>query len=328
MAFEEWQMLQRFFLLLIVGCMAINTPALAEDFPVRPIKIVSPYPPGGTTDILARMLAPPLQLALGQPVIVENRAGASGNIGTEAVARAKPGGYTLLLGNNTGVAINPNLYKLNINPALDLAPVILIAYVPLVLCVNPTLNVRSLPELVSLVKAQPRKYSFASAGSGSPQHLAGEMLNLAYGLDLVHVPFKGSGPAITGVLGGQPPIAFESTAALLPFIEANRLRALATTGAKRSATLANVPTMIESGQTGFEVTSWYGLFAPTGTSKEVTERLNHELNKILSTAEMKDRLAKMGSAVVNGSSDEFASFIRSELPRWADAVKKSNATVD
>lgn len=321
-------MLKRLIHFIVVGCIAAISPAFAADYPTRPVKIISPYPPGGTTDILARLISSKLQTALGQAVIVENRGGASGNIGTEFVARAKPDGYTLLLGNNTGVVINPNLYKLNINPTQDLTPVILVAYVPLVLCVNPALNVKSLSELISLVKAQPKKYSFASAGSGSPQHLAGEMLNLAYGLDLVHVPYKGSGPAINGVLGGYPPIAFESTAVLLPFIESNQLRALATTGARRSTALPNMPTMIESGLAGFEVTSWYGLFAPTGTPKEVVERLNSEINGILSTPEMKDRLAKMGSALVNASTDDFAKFIKSEIPRWSEAVKKSNVTVD
>jgi len=321
-------MFNRLLCSIVICCASIGLPAHAQDYPAHPIKIVSPYPPAGTTDILARLIAPKLQLALGQPVIVDNRAGASGNIGTEFVAKSKPDGYTLLVGNNTGVVINPNLYKLNINPTQDLTPVILIAYVPLVLCVNPTLNVKSLAELVALLKAQPKKYSFASAGSGSPQHLAGEMLNLAYGLDLVHVPYKGSGPAITGVLGSNPPIAFESTAALLPFIESNRLLAIATTGMQRSATMPNVPTMIESGLPGFEVTSWYGLFAPAGTPREVVERLNSEINKILSSPEMKDRLAKMGSAIVNSSTEDFAKFIKSEIPRWADVVKKANVTVD
>ncbi len=321
-------MLKRLIHFVVVGCMAALSPAYAADYPSRPVKIVSPYPPGGTTDILARLISPKLQSVLGQPVIVENRAGASGNIGTEFVAKAKPDGYTLLLGNNTGIVINPNLYKLNINPPQDLTPVILVAYVPLVLCVNPALNVKSLAELVSLVKSQPGKYSFASAGSGSPQHLAGEMLNIAYGLDLVHVPYKGSAPASNGVLGGYPPIAFESAAALLPFIESNRLRALATTGASRSAALPKVPTMIESGLPQFEVTSWYGLFAPTGTPKEVVEKLNREINKILSTPEMKDRLTKMGSALDNASADDFSKFIRLEIPRWSEAVRKSNVTVE
>lgn len=197
------------------------TPAGAQDYPKRPIRIISPYAPGGTTDILARLLAPKLQAVLGQPIIVENKAGANGNIGTEYVAKAKADGYTLLMGNNSGVVINQNLYKLNINPAQDLAPVILVALVPSVLYVHPSVPAATLAEFVTLVKNHPNKYSFASAGSGSPQHLAGEMLKLAYGLNLVHIPYKGSGPAITDVVGGQVPVGFESTVVLLPFVESN-----------------------------------------------------------------------------------------------------------
>lgn len=266
------------------------TPAVALDYPIRPIHIISPYPPGGTTDILARLLAPKLQAALGQPVIVDNKGGASSNIGTEFVAKAKPDGYTLLSGNNTGVVINQNLYKLNITPSQDLVPVVEIAAVPLVLYVHPSVPAKTLAELVALVKKNPGKYEFASGGSGSPQHLSGEMLKLAYGLDMLHVPYKGQGPAMTDVVGGHIPIAFETTVVLLPFIESNSVRPLATTGATRSITLPNVPTMIESGLPGFEVTNWYGLLGPTGTPKEIVEKLNVELCKILSAPDIRERL--------------------------------------
>ena len=304
------------------------TPAGAQDYPKRPVRIISPYAPGGTTDILARLLAPKLQAVLGQPIIVENKAGANGNIGTEYVAKAKADGYTLLMGNNSGVVINQNLYKLNINPAQDLAPVILVALVPSVLYVHPSVPAATLAEFVTLVKNHPNKYAFASAGSGSPQHLAGEMLKLAYGLDLVHIPYKGSGPAITDLVGGQVPVGFESTVVLLPFVESNSVRPLATTGATRSIVLPSVPTMMESGLAGFNLTNWYGLFAPAGTSKDIVDRLNGELRKILSSAEFKDRLAKMGSASVHGSAEDFRQFIKAEGPRWSDIVKKSNARVD
>jgi tripartite-type tricarboxylate transporter receptor subunit TctC len=302
--------------------------AMAQAYPTHPIRIISPYPPGGTTDILARLLAPKLQTALGQPVIVENKGGASSNIGTEFVAKAKPDGYTLLLGNNTGVVINQNLYKLNIKPSQDLAPVIEVSAVPLVLYVHPSFPAKTVAELVALVKKNPGKYEFASGGSGSPQHLSGERLKLAYGLDLIHVPYKGQGPAMTDVVAGHIPIAFETTVVLLPFLESNSVRALATTGATRSITLPNVPTMIESGLAGFEVTNWYGVFAPTGTPKEIIEKLNTELHKILSAPDIRERLAKMGSAAVHGSPEDFARFIQAEVPRWADVVKKSNARVD
>jgi tripartite-type tricarboxylate transporter receptor subunit TctC len=312
---------------LLVLTLTVLT-AAAEEYPNRPVTIVSPYPPGGTTDILARLLAPKLQEALKQPIIVENKGGASSNIGTEFVAKSKPDGYTLLLGNNTGVVINPNLYKLNIDPAKDLAPVIQVAAVPLVLYVHPSVAVNSVGELVELVKKSPGKYEFASGGSGSPQHLSGELLKLMRGLDMVHIPYKGQGPAMTDVVAGHVPIAFETTVVLLPFIESNRVRSLATTGATRSVTLPDVPTMIEAGLPGFEITNWYGVFAPAGTPAPVLDRLNSELRKILSDPDIRERLAKMGSAVVHGSRGEFSTFIQVEGPRWADLVKKSGARID
>ena len=303
-------------------------PAMAQDYPSHPIRIVSPYPPGGTTDILARMLAPKLTAALGQTVIVDNKAGASGNIGTELVARSKPDGYTLLLGNNTGVVINQNLYKLNINPSQDLVPVALVGLVPCALYVHPSVAANTVAEFVALVKKSPGKYSFASAGSGSPQHLSGEMLNIAFGLDLVHIPYKGSGPAITDVVGGQVLVGFESTVVLQPFVESRRVRPLATTGAKRSISMPEVPTMMESGATDYDLTNWYGLFAPAGTPQQVVDRLNAEVRKAMADPEIKARLAKMGSAVVPGTAAEFAQFIREEVPRWSGVVKKSGAKVD
>ena len=321
-------MLTRFALAVLVLLAPLAPPAAAQDFPNHPIRIVSPYPPGGTTDILARMLAPKLSAAFGQPVIVENRAGASSNIGTEYVARAKPDGYTLLLGNNTGVVLNPNLYKLNIDPTKDLAPVMPVALVPSVLYVHPSFPANTLAEFVALVKRTPGKYAFASAGSGSPQHLAGEMLKLAHGLDLVHVPYKGSGPAITDVVSGQILIGFEATPVLQPFVDSGRVRPLATTGPTRSISLPNVPTMMESGIADFDLTNWYGLFAPAGTPKEIVERISAEARKAVASAELRERLNKMGSALVPGSPDEFAAFIKAEVPRAAAVVKKSGAKVD
>lgn len=321
-------MRSRFACTALLAMVCTMAPAMAEDYPAQPIKIVSPYPPGGTTDILARLLTPKLTAALGQPVLVDNKAGASGNIGTEFVAHAKPDGYTLLMGNNTGVVINPNLYKLNIDPSRDLVPVILVALVPSVLYVHPSVPASNLAEFVALVKKTPGKYAFASAGSGSPQHLAGEMLKLAYGLDLVHIPYKGSGPAITDVVGGQVPVGFESTVALQPFVQGNRVRPLATTGAKRSISLPDVPTMMEAGVADFDLTNWYGVFAPAGTPRDIVDKLNLEMRKAIASPEVSERLAKMGSALVPGTADEFAQFIKAEVPRWTAVVKKSKARVD
>lgn len=321
-------MLRQFAFAAAMAVAATLAPALAQDYPTHPVKIVSPYPPGGTTDILARLLSPKLSAALGQPVVVDNKAGASGNIGTEFVARANPDGYTLLMGNNTGVVINRNLYKLNVDPPQALVPVILVAQVPTVLYVHPSVPAASVQEFVALVRKSPGKYSFASAGSGSPQHLAGEMLKAAFDLDMVHIPYKGSGPAITDVVAGQVPVGFESTVVLQPFVESGRARPLATTGAVRSISLPNVPTMMESGAKDFDVTNWYGLFAPAGTPREVVDRINAEVRKIMEAPEVKERLAKMGSAVVPGTAEEFARFVKAEVPRAAELVKKSGAKVD
>ena len=312
--------------LLVIA--SATAPAMAQDYPNRPIRIIAPYAPGGATDILPRLMAPKLQAALGQPIIVENKPGANGNIGTEFVAKSKPDGYTFLMGNNSGVVINQNIYKLNIKPSQDLAPVVLVALVPSVLYVHPSVPATTLAEFVALVKKNPNKYSFASAGSGSPQHLSGEMLKLAYGLDLVHIPYKGSGPAMADVVAGQVPVGFDSAAVLLPFVESKSVRPLATTGEKRAIALPNVPTMMEAGLAGFNLTNWYGLFAPAGTPKEVVDRMNREIRKILATPEFKDRITKMGSASVDAPADEFRQFIAAEVPRWAEIVKKSNAKLD
>jgi tripartite-type tricarboxylate transporter receptor subunit TctC len=292
------------------------------------LKIVSPYPPGGTTDILARLISPGLNASLGIPVIVDNRGGASSNIGTEYVARSEPDGCTLLLGNNTGVVVNRNLYKLKFDPVKDLEPVIEVAAVPLVLYVNSKVPARTVGELVELIKNAPDKYSYASGGSGSPQHLAGELLKLDKGLQLTHVPYRGQGPALADVMAGHVPIAFETTTALAPHLKGGKIRALATTGATRSPTLPDVPTMKESGFPNFEVTNWYGVFVPAKTPKPLIQRLNTELNKVLSSPQVTARLTEMGSPSVHGTSEAFAKFIAAEIPYWESAVKRSNAKVD
>ncbi len=238
----------------VVACALTSaTAAAAAAYPCPTLRLVSPYPPGGTTDILARIVSPGLSKRLGVTVIVDNKGGASSNIGTEFVSRAKPDGCTALLGNNTGIVINRNLYKLKLDPTQALAPVGEVASVPLVLYVNASLPAKSVGQLVELTKAAPGKYSYASGGSGSPQHLAGEMLKLERQLDMVHVPYRGQGPALSDVIAGQVPIAFETTTAIAPHIKSGKLRLLATTGAKRGKTLPDVPTMQESGFSDFVI---------------------------------------------------------------------------
>lgn len=300
----------------------------AEAYPCPTLRLVSPYPPGGTTDILARIVAPGLSKRLGVTVIVDNRGGASSNIGTEFVARAKPDGCTALLGNNTGVVINRNLYKLKLDPTQALAPVGEVASVPLVLYVNTALPVKTVAQLVDLTKAAPGKYSYASGGSGSPQHLAGEMLKLERQLDIVHVPYRGQGPALSDVLAGQMPIAFETTTAIAAQIKSGRLRLLATTGAKRSRALPDVPTMQEAGFPGFVIENWYGVFVPAETPAPLVTRLNADLNAVLAEPDVASKLDDMGSSDVRGSAEQFRRFINKELPYWESLVKRSGATVD
>lgn len=310
--------------------LTVSAPALAqEELACNNIVIISPYPPGGTTDILARLLAPGMQKELGKTVIVDNKAGASSNIGTEFVGRAKPDGCTLLLGNNTGVVINRNLYKLHLDPLKSLAPVGEVAAVPLVLYVNPKkLPVNTAQELVEKLKAEPDQYSFASGGSGSPQHLAGETLKQMKSVNMLHVPYRGQGPALNDVIAGHVPIAFETTTVLLPHVQSGSVKALATTSAERTKVLPDVPTMVESGFKDFVIENWYGVFAPAETPPAIVEKLNKAVNVALKTPQMTKALEQMGSSDVSGSAAAFSEFINKEAPVWTDVVQKSGAKVD
>lgn len=297
-------------------------------YPCPTVRLVSPYPPGGTTDLLARLIQPGLTKELGTVVIVENKAGASGNIGTEFVATAAPDGCTLLLANNTGVVINRNLYKLRVDPVKGLAPVGPVASVPLVLYVSSGVPATSLSQLVDLAKKNPGKLSYASAGSGSPQHLMGELLKLEQKISLVHIPYKGSGPAIQDVVAGQVQMSFEAMSVIVPQLASGRVRALATTGAVRSASLPNVSTMKELGMPDFVTENWYGLFASANTPAALVQRLNAALNTVLDSKEVRASLDKMGSTGVKSTPEAFTKFIAAELPLWESVVKRSGAKVD
>lgn len=302
--------------------------AAQAAYPCTTVKLVSPYPPGGTTDILARLVQPGLAKELGTTVIVENRAGASSNIGTEFVATSAPDGCTLLLGNNTGVAINRNLYKLRVDPVEGLAPVAAVASVPLVLYVHQSVPASNLQQLIDLIKQNPGKYSYASGGSGSPQHLMGELLKLEKGLDIVHIPYKGQGPAMQDVVAGQVQMAFETTTVIAPQLSSGRIRALATTGAVRSRNMPDVPTMKELGMPDFVTENWYGVFAQAKTPPALVQRLNAALVKVLASSEVHTKLQQMGSSEVPKSAEDFAKFIARELPLWESVVKRSGAKVD
>ena len=313
--------------LSLVACFAFIGGAYAE-YPCSVVKIVSPYPPGGASDVLARILVPGLTKQLGVNIIVENKTGASGNIGTEFVSSAAGDGCTLLLGNSTGIVINRNLYKLRSDPILSLKPVVEVAAVPMVLYVNSSVPANSVAELITLIKKEPGKYSFASPGSGSTHHLLGELLKLEQKLDMTHIPYRGSGPAIADVLAGQVPMAFESTGAMVPHLNSGKVRALATTGSVRAKNLPDVPTMKELGYPKFVVENWYGIFVPAKTPTSLVNTLNKEINKILVSAEVAESLAKMGSINSEQTPEQFAAFIKKEIPYWELLVKQSGATAD
>jgi len=313
--------------LSLVACFAFISGAYAE-YPCSVVKIVSPYPPGGASDVLARILVPGLTKQLGVNIIVENKTGASGNIGTEFVSSAAGDGCTLLLGNSTGIVINRNLYKLRSDPILSLKPVVEVAAVPMVLYVNSSVPANSVAELIALIKKEPGKYSFASPGSGSTHHLLGELLKLEQKLDMTHIPYRGSGPAIADVLAGQVPMAFESTGAMVPHLNSGKVRALATTGSVRAKNLPDVPTMKELGYPKFVVENWYGIFVPAKTPTSLVNTLNKEINKILVSAEVAESLAKMGSINSEQTPEQFAAFIKKEIPYWELLVKQSGATAD
>lgn len=309
--------------------MAAGSSAWAQKLECANVTIVSPYPPGGTTDILARMLAPTMQKELGVPVIVDNKPGASSNIGTEFVGRAKPDGCTLLLGNNTGVVINRNLYKLRLDPVESLTPIAEVAAVPLVLYVNPSKLAATTPgELLDELKKNPEKYSFASGGSGSPQHLAGELVKQSKSVEMLHIPYRGQGPALTDVIAGHVPIAFETTTVLLPHIKSGAVRPLATTSATRTKVLPDTPTMVESGFPGFVIENWYGVFAPAHTPQPIVEQLNKAVNIALLAPNSVEALNKMGSSDVASSAQQFTDFIAKEAPVWTEVVQRSGAKVD
>jgi len=316
--------------LLVLALLSVAAlPALGQPYPSKPIKFVSPYPPGGPTDILARLIGAKLQASLGQPVIVENRAGAGGNVGTDYVAKQPGDGYTLLLTASGPVAINVSLYKsLPYDPATDLVPVVHVASVPLMLVVHPSLKVNTVKELIALVKAKPDGYTYASAGNGTPQHLSMELFKSMTGTQILHVPYKGTGPAINDLLGGQVPMAFESMLAVLPQVKGGKLHALAVTTAKRSAVAPDVPTVSEAGVKGYESIAWYGVLAPKGTPKDIIAKLNAEMVKILDMPDVHARLQDLGTEKVHGSPEQFGAFIRSETAKWGKVVRASGATVD
>jgi tripartite-type tricarboxylate transporter receptor subunit TctC len=302
--------------------------AEAQSYPVKPIRIVIPYPPGGGTDIVIRAVSGRLSEKLGQPVVVDNRGGATGTIGSEAVAHAAPDGYTLLAHTNAGITILPHLNKaLPYDPIRDFAPVTLAASSPYLFVVNPKIAATTVAQLIALAKARPGELNYASSGNGASTHLAGLLFCQMAGVKMVHIPYKGSGPATTELLAGQVQMRFSSIPPVLPHVRSGRLRALAVTSAQRFSLLPDVPTVADT-VPGFEVESWYGVFAPARTPPAIIKRLNTEFAAALGSPDVKALLATDGSVVVASSPERFGAIVRAEYARWAPVVKESGAKID
>ena len=303
--------------------------ANAADYPVRPVKLISPWAAGGANDIFCRALAQKLTESMGQPVVVENRPGAAGTIGSDMAAKAPADGYTLVMGSSPTHSIAPGLYpKLPYDPLRDFTPVTLAAVVPNILVVHPSLPIHSVQELIAYAQAHPGKLNFSSTGNGSSQHLFGELFKYLTKTDLVHVPYKGTAPALNDLLANNVQMAFENPPALLPHIQAGRLRALAVAGSKRSASLPDLPTVAEAGVPGYDVSVWFGVFAPAGTPRPIIDRLNREFQSALASPDIKTRMDGFGAEIVGQGPDGFDAYLRAEIPKWASIIKAANVKID
>ncbi len=303
--------------------------ALADTWPSKPIRIIVPYPPGGTSDILARALGPGIQAALGQPVVVENKPGATGNLGADYVAKSPADGYVFLLADIGSLAISPSVFPdLTFDPVKDFAPVAMVAYSPHLLVVNPSVPVKDARELIALAKAKPDSLNFAVSGMGGANHLAGIDFTMRAGMKWTYIPYKGGSQAIADVMGGQAQVLFNGMLATYPFVKDGKLKVVAISSAKRFTAAPDIPTVAESGIPGFETGSWQGIVGPAGTPPDVVNKLHDTVMKILATAEMKDRLDKAGAEVRAQTPAQFGDFIRSEKARWAKVVKDSGAKFD
>ncbi len=316
-------------LVLVLVAVFAGSVALAQvDYPKRSITLVVPYPPGGGTDVIGRIVQDKLRERLGQSIIIENRAGAAGSIGTAAVAKAAPDGYTVLL-TLSSHTINPAIYSnLSFDTQRDFEPVAMVASLPQILVANPAFPARSLSEVIALAKSKPGSLSFASVGNGSPGHLAGAMLNLRAGTDIVHIPYRGGGPAVTDVVGGQVPLLWVSIPAAAQFVKQGKLRALAVSTLKRSVAFPDVPTVQESGLNGFEVDSWYAAFVPAKTSRAVVDRLNQAFNEVLAMPEIREKLLQQGAEAVGGTPEELGRVVTEELPKWQKLVRDAGIKAD
>ena len=318
-----------FALGLLVGALAWLPNAGAQEYPTKPIRLVITYPPGGNTDLVGRALALKLGEFMGQQVVVDNRGGAGGVLGSMITAQSAPDGYTIMLGTSAGMVINPLLSrKLTYDPVRDFAPVSMVVIVPQLLVINPQLPVKNVRELIAFAKAKPGYLNAGSSGVGTPNHFGTELLKWLAGVDIVHVPYKGGAPALTDLLGGQIQMAFSSVPAVLPHIKAGRLVALGVGSAKRSPALPNIPTIAEAGVPGYEYTTWYGVFAPAKTPRTLIARLNAEIVKAMETPDIKDRFTALGGDPDPGTPEELRAYMANESAKWAKIIKAANIRIE
>lgn len=311
------------------GAFAAGQGHAQQAYPTKPIRMICPFPPGGTTDVVARLVAQKLTEAWKEQVIVDNRAGAGGIIGTEMAAKAAADGYTVLLGSITTHAVNPALYKkLNFDPVKDFTPVTLVVSSPQLLAVHPSVAAKSVKDLIALAKAKPGQLNYGSAGVGTSPHLTFELFKSMAGIEAVHVPYKGTGPAITELVGGQVQMMITGVVALMPHVKSGKLRGLAVTSAKRVAALPDLPTVAESGVPKFDVSSWFGVFLPAGVPKPILTKMNGEIRRIVDIPDVRQKLVSQGADPETNTPEEFAAYVKSEMAKWGKVVRDTGARAD
>jgi tripartite-type tricarboxylate transporter receptor subunit TctC len=313
----------------VAGLSSGHAASPADNYPNRPVRMIVGFPPGGGTDIMARIISPKLTEAWNQQIVIDNRIGATGTIGATLVARAAPDGYTVLMGHLSSNAIAPSLFRVPYDPAKDFAPISLVGSVPHVLVVHPSVKAQSVKDVIALAKAKPGELKFPSAGNGTPPHLAGELFKLMTGVDMQHVPYKGSGQSVADLVAGHVPLSFDSTPTVLPYLNSGRLRAIAVTTMKRSSVLPDVPTLDESGLKGYQVGSWYGMFAPAGTPPEIVRKIHASVQRGLRSPDMKDKMAKLGTDdTVTETPEAFRAMLAADIAKYAKVIKAANLKVD
>ncbi len=303
--------------------------AYSQTYPIKPIRIIVPFPPGGATDVLARTVGPRMSETFGQQVVVENRSGATGNIGAELAAKAAPDGYTLVVGQASNIAINITLMgRLPYDPVKDFTPLTLLASTPNVLVIHPSLPVRSVKDLIALAKSKPGQLNYATSGNGSPGHFSAELLKKMAGIDMVHIPYKGASPALIDVVGGHASLYFTAMLSAQPFVKSGRLRVIAQTSAKRSPSLPDLPTIAEAGYPDYDITSWWGMLGPAGLPRDIANKLHAEIVRIIATPDVKERLNGLGADAVTNTPEQFAAYIKAEIAKWARIIKETGVKAE